>query len=139
MKKVGYGIGMWNGFGGKIEQEETIEQAAVRELAEEAGIRDGVLEIIGVLDFYFQNDEKISEDHFFKLTEFKQEPIETEEMKPQWFSFSEIPFAQMLPGDRYWFPLFLQGKSFKGAFLFDRPDDAEHSAKIIEQRLEEVS
>jgi hypothetical protein len=30
MKKRGFGAGKWNGFGGKIEAEETCEQAAVR-------------------------------------------------------------------------------------------------------------
>ena len=30
MKKRGFGTGKWNGFGGKIEAGETIEQAAVR-------------------------------------------------------------------------------------------------------------
>ena len=139
MKKRGFGVGRWNGFGGKIEQGETIEQGVMRELFEEVGIKDGVLEKFGVLEFSFKNDEEVLEVHIFKLTNFNQRPIETEEMKPKWFSFDEIPFSQMWPDDEYWIPLFLQGKLFKGSFLFDRPSDAEYSAKIFEQKLEEVS
>lgn len=138
MKKRGFGAGRWNGFGGKIEQDETIEQGALRELEEEAGIRDGVLKKMGILDFSFQNNGEILEVHIFRLTDFNQEPIETEEMKPQWFTFNEIPFSQMWSDDEYWFPLFLQGKLFKGNFLFDRPSDAEYPAKILEKKLEEV-
>ena len=30
MKKRGFGVGWWNGFGGKVQQDETIEEAAKR-------------------------------------------------------------------------------------------------------------
>ena len=40
MKKRGFGVGRWNGFGGKVQREETIEDAAKRELREEAGSRE---------------------------------------------------------------------------------------------------
>lgn len=138
MKKRGFGAGRWNGFGGKMEEGETIEQATLRELSEEVGIKDGRLSKVGILEFSFEDDEKILQVHIFKLSNFSDEPIETEEMKPEWFSFSEIPFSQMWSDDEYWFPLLLDGKLFEGEFLFDRPSDAEYSAKIISQRLEEV-
>lgn len=139
MKKRGFGSGRWNGFGGKMEVGETIEQATLRELAEEVGITDGKLSKAGVLDFSFEDEEKeFLEVHVFKLIDFKEEPIETEEMRPQWFSFDEIPFSQMWSDDEFWFPLFLNNKLFEGEFLFDRPSNAEYSAKIISQKLEEV-
>ena len=55
MKKRGFGIGKYNGFGGKVNKEETIEQAALREFQEEscldASLND--LDKVGELDFYF--------------------------------------------------------------------------------------
>lgn len=138
MKKRGFGVGRWNGFGGKVEATETIEQGAWRELYEEAGIQSGVLKKLGILDFSFQDDEKVLEVHIFKLSDFAGEPVETEEMRPQWFSCNDIPCAQMWPDDHYWFPLFLRDALFKGSFLFDRPADAEYAGKIIEQNLAEV-
>jgi len=38
MKKRGFGAGKWNGFGGKVEPGETVEDGAMRELHEEAGL-----------------------------------------------------------------------------------------------------
>jgi 8-oxo-dGTP pyrophosphatase MutT (NUDIX family) len=35
MKKRGFGVGKWNGPGGKVQEKETILQAAVREVKEE--------------------------------------------------------------------------------------------------------
>ena len=139
MKKRGFGAGRWNGFGGKIEGNETIKQGALRELSEEVGIKSGKLEKVGILEFTFQNDEKVLQVHVFKLTGFTEKPVETEEMRPQWFLFDQIPFSQMWSDDEYWFPLLLKNKLFRGAFLFDRPSDAEYSAKILGQKLEEVS
>lgn len=138
MKKRGFGVGRWNGFGGKIKQGETIKEGAMRELFEESGIKNGTLEKVGKLDFSFKDEEDILEVHIFKLTNFDQEPFETEEMRPKWFSLDEIPFSQMWSDDSYWFPYFLQNKLFKGFFLFDKPSDTEHSATILEKRLEEV-
>lgn len=139
MKKRGFGAGRWNGFGGKVEEGETIEQATLRELSEEVGIVDGELKKSGIIDFTFQNDDKILQVHIFKLINFTDNSIETEEMKPEWFSISEIPFSQMWSDDEFWFPLLLEDKLFEGAFLFDRPSDAEYSAKIITQNLKEVN
>lgn len=139
LKKRGFGEGRWNGFGGKVEDGETIEEATTRELKEEASIEPMKMKEVGVLDFSFENDPKILEVHIYKVTEFSGTPAESEEMKPQWFKFSEIPFTQMWSDDVLWFPFLLNDKLFKGSFLFDRPSDAEYSAKIIKQELREVS
>ncbi len=139
MKKRGFGSGRWNGFGGKVEEGETIEQAALRELKEEVGINDGQLNKVGILEFSFENDDKVLEVHVFKLLDFLREPVETEEMKPKWFLMSVVPFTQMWPDDEYWFPFLLSGKLFEGDFLFDRPSDAEYSSKILKSNIKEVS
>jgi 8-oxo-dGTP diphosphatase/2-hydroxy-dATP diphosphatase len=135
MKKRGFGAGRWNGFGGKVHEGETIEEAAKRELLEEAGIEPLRLEEAGVIDFDFENDDPTIEVHFFRAGEFTGEPTESDEMKPQWFDVNEIPFKDMWPDDLYWMPLFLEGKHFKGRFLFDRPSTKDYQSKIIEHEL----
>lgn len=139
MKKKGLGTGRWNGFGGKVEINETVEQAALRELREEAGIHAIEMEKSGVLNFEFQNDPaKLLEVHVFCVKKFEGEPQESNEMKPQWFAVNAIPYEQMWSDDVYWLPLLLRGEKFEGKFLFDRPSDAEYSAKIISQELKVV-
>lgn len=118
MKKRGFGEGRWNGFGGKVEAGESMEEAARRELREEAGILVKELEEVGVIDFEFKDNPEILEVHFFKADNFEGQPSETDEMKPHWFGVSEIPFEEMWPDDKYWIPLFLGNKKFKGKFLF---------------------
>jgi 8-oxo-dGTP pyrophosphatase MutT (NUDIX family) len=43
---------------GHLEGEETLEQAAVREVAEETGIRGRVLEPLGTIDYWFSLPDK---------------------------------------------------------------------------------
>ena len=38
MKKRGFGVGRWNGFGGKLDGNETIEEGAIRELKQKHGL-----------------------------------------------------------------------------------------------------
>lgn len=134
MKKRGFGAGRWNGFGGKLEENETIEEAAIRETKEECGIIVKNIVRMGILDFEFPNktdwDQQV---HFFAAFEYDEEPKETEEMKPGWFEFSEIPFEQMWPDDKFWVPMILDNKKFQGKFVFGDGDE------ILEHKIEEVN
>lgn len=118
MKKRGFGEGRWNGFGGKIKADETIEEALHRELAEEAGIEIQNPMRRGVLTFAFEGNPIALEVHVYGATQFRGAPQETEEMRPQWFAKNAIPFDEMWPDDRYWFPFFFAGKNFTGQFSF---------------------
>src|SRR3989338_7850236 len=118
MKKRGFGAGRWNGFGGKIQEGENIEAAALRELQEETGVVAEKMAEQGLLEFEFQGNPDILEVHVFRVDRFTGEPQETEEMRPQWFPVEGIPYDTMWPDDKYWVPLFLEGKQFQGKFLF---------------------
>lgn len=132
MKKRGFGLGRWNGFGGKVVAPETIEDAARRELKEEAGIEAAGLEKAGILDFEFVGNPEILQVHVFRAEAFKGELKESEEMRPQWFHVDNIPFSSMWPDDFYWLPLFLNKKKFKGKFLFNNENT------ILNYELSEV-
>ena len=131
-KKRGFGVHRWNGFGGKLDQGETIEKAAKREVLEEVEIKVNKLEEVGIAYFYFPDDPEILEVHIFKSEDWSGEPQETEEMKPQWFDIDKIPYDQMWDDDRYWFPWFLQNKKFKAHFYFDKYD------KVKDHKIEAV-
>src|SRR3989344_1651406 len=119
MKKRGFGAGRWNGFGGKLGQGESVESAALRELQEECGISANGLDKRGTITFHSQEEpDVLQEVHIFSSEKFEGEPLETEEMRPQWFDKNNIPYDTMWPDDRYWMPLLLAGKNFEGEFNF---------------------
>lgn len=119
MKKRGKGMGNWNGFGGKVEPGETIEHAAIREVQEEVGMSVSNIEQMGTIDFTLPGEEQIWQVHIFQTTTFSGEPVETDEMRPQWFSLEDIPYQQMWADDPYWLPMLLENKHFEGWFIFD--------------------
>ena len=138
MKKRGFGVGRWNGFGGKLQGDESIEEAALRELKEEASIDALDLNKVGIMDFEFENGTDALEVHIFKVGEFIGEPVESEEMRPEWFHVDEIPFNEMWTSDTLWLPLLLADKKFKGKFFLDKPSNVEHASEILKYELFEV-
>lgn len=132
MKKRGFGEGRWNGFGGKVEKGETLMEAAKREMLEESGLVAEEIEERGSIDFHFMDTGKLMEVHMFDVLKYSGEPVETEEMRPQWFDLDKIPFNSMWADDPYWFPLFLEKKKFKGRIIFaDNDNILSHEIDII--------
>lgn len=139
MKKRGFGKGKWNGFGGKPHGEETIEQATIRELKEEAAvaIEKKELQKMAVLDFLFPvKPEWNQRVHVFLVRHWRGIPQETEEMKPQWFEFEKIPFEQMWQDDPHWLPLVLNGKKVRARFVFENDNETIQEKKIKTGELE---
>jgi mutator protein MutT len=123
MKKRGFGAGRWNGVGGKIESNETEEQALVRECQEEIGVTPLEYKKVAIHDFRFPNGESDMIVHAYTCTKWDGEPVETEEMAPRWFKTSQIPYNKMWADDKYWVPLVLAGKKLQTTFTFDSEDN----------------
>ncbi|KAG1438258.1 hypothetical protein G6F56_012714 [Rhizopus delemar] len=86
---------------------------------------------VAVVLFTFENDPVGLQMHVFVTESFKGEPKETEEMKPDWFNYKDIPYDQMWADDKQWLPLVIeQQQNFVGYFHF-----AEDQTTILEQRL----
>lgn len=126
MKKRGFGAGRWNGVGGKVEGNESIIDAAKREEKEEIGVDIKYLKKIGELSFYFShNPEWNQKVSIFFSDDWRGEPIESEEMRPQWFEVESIPFSEMWPDDKFWLPKVVDGNLIKGSFTFGENDVIE--------------
>lgn len=134
MKKRGFGEGKFNGVGGKLEPDETAEQAMIREAAEEIFITPTKYEEVGIMEFH-ETYKGVRENlifHLFVATKWDGEPRESEEMKPQWFDIDKIPYDKMFEDDRYWMPLILEGKKVNGFFEFD------DNFKLLSHKVEEI-
>ena len=68
LKKRGFGKDLWNGFGGKVEKNETITEGALRELKEECGITAINHFFIALMHFYIDDLELWV--HVFKSHEY---------------------------------------------------------------------
>eukprot|EP01097_Dermamoeba_algensis_P000572 TRINITY_DN1198_c0_g1_i1.p1 TRINITY_DN1198_c0_g1~~TRINITY_DN1198_c0_g1_i1.p1 ORF type:complete len:175 (-),score=24.74 TRINITY_DN1198_c0_g1_i1:876-1400(-) len=121
LKKRGFGVNKWNGFGGKVKVgQETIEEAAKREVHEECSLVVKSMEKRGVI--YFEFDEKLEpalfEVHIFVCSSWEGLEEESEEMRPKWYSLDAIPYDQMWIDDVFWLPLLLKGRCFEALFSF---------------------
>lgn len=129
LKKRGFGKGFLNGYGGKVQENETSELAAIRELSEEAGVDadNSALEKIAIIDF-FDGENQIFECHVFFVKSWQGNPTESEEMAaPEWFDRESVPYDLMWKSDREWLPLIFSGKKIRGkAYYKSGMADMDH-------------
>ena len=124
MKKRGFGVGRWNGVGGKVEAgDKNIEEAASRETNEEINVKISDLKKVAELTFYFPHNPAWDQlVHVYFVEKWEGEPEETEEMRPKWFKTDNLPFADMWPDDIFWLPWVLEGNLVKATFKFGEKD-----------------
>ncbi len=130
MKKRGFGKGNWNGYGGKLNNEESIEDALVREVKEESTL--DLLEYKKHGEIFFHFPDITHNVHIYEGTKYSGIPQETEEMRPQWFTTVNIPYDTMWPDDKEWYPYFLDRILFIGNVAFDK------NYKIISMEIKRV-
>lgn len=136
MKKRGFGEGLYNGVGGKLEVGETIEQALLRETREEIGVVPMNYTKVAELDF-IQDAQTDDPWHMYVYAylcdEWQGEPAESEEMAPKWFALEDIPYSEMWQDDEFWLPMVLTGDKVTGMFTFDENDKLlSHSVMVQE-------
>src|ERR1035437_1310125 len=111
------GQGTLNGYGGGREGPESLEECCAREVFDECGVKvdSKKMRKFGVV--YFHNLKSngeffVAKIHVFIATEWRGRPKGSVEMAaPKWYPIWNLPFAEMMPSDRYWLaPIFFHGK-----------------------------
>ncbi|MGC8570841.1 MAG: 8-oxo-dGTP diphosphatase [Caldivirga sp.] len=121
-KKRGLGSGYFNGVGGKVEGNEDIYNAAIRECIEEIGVKPRELKWMGLLEFWNYDNGNVESIHFvhvFTANDYEGELRESDEAEPIWFNMGEIPFNSMWEDDSLWLPIILSGRRVYGRFIFN--------------------
>lgn len=133
LKNRGFGKGYYNAFGGKLEQDETPDKCACRELEEETQIivpqqvmrrsKVGIqrytfqkshitmimhlyhVDLCDVQRWKFQSNNENTTDDVFDV-------VGCDEITPQWFNdYDDIPYDQMFADDSLWLPILLSSSS----------------------------
>lgn len=126
-------LGKRNGAGGKLEDGETYLQSAKRELEEETGINvdENRFEHMGIIRFSFATKKDWDQEcHVFVVKDYTWEFQETEEMKPQWFDTTALPYDDMWADDIYRLPRLLNGEHIEYLFHFSDEGDIISHEKI---------
>lgn len=136
MKKRSFGKGKWNGVGGKLLPEETVEEAIIREVKEEIDVVLNKNDLIKVatLDFNFKNNSDWNQQtHVFFVEKWEGEPKESEEMNPKWHYVDSLPFENMWVDDIHWLPRVLKGEKLIANFTFN-----DLGNEILEMKIENI-
>ena len=117
-KLRGHGAGKINAPGGRVEAGESVEAAAIREVAEEVGVRVQALELRALLRYDDPAEGFAMAGFAFVSSEFHGTPARTAEADPFWCRTDEIPYDEMWENDRIWLPRVLQGECIRADFRF---------------------
>jgi len=135
-KKRGFGMGKYDGFGGKLQDGESVPQAALRELHEESGliVNPPDLNALGNLTFIFPYKPAWDQEvHLFVAQKWQGTPAESEEMRPEWFTLDDLPFDHMWDDSHFWIPYLLRRQHIQGTFVLNQDNETvkEYSIQLL--------
>ncbi|MFA6534366.1 MAG: 8-oxo-dGTP diphosphatase [Patescibacteria group bacterium] len=139
MKKRGFGVGKWNGPGGKVGNEikgESLDDAVRREVLEETGYQIEQLEPVGLIEFVWPEEKGWNQRcYIYICREFSGNLAESDECLPFWFKISEVPYSQMWDDDQYWLDGVLKGGKVNKRIFFDGNGKVEKTEEIVEEEI----
>lgn len=135
LKKRGFGKGKLVSPGGKVDPGETVMQAAIRECEEESGVKvHSCTEVALVVfrDLYYKGEPETDIMYAFVSEDFEGEPVETDELVPEWHPIDELPFERMWKDAQYWMPDAMRGRKVDSYFRYNEKDElVEHEVDIV--------
>ncbi len=120
-KKVRFGAGKYGGIGGKLDKGETLLDAAVREMQEESSVILNPTDLShqAHLSFWFPHRPEWTQTAYvFTATHWQGTAKESEEIRPCWLPYHQIPYEKMWDDAQYWLPHLLSGRRFAAEFTY---------------------
>ena len=126
-KLRGHGAGKVNAPGGRVEAGESVEACAIREVAEEVGIRVDALALRALLRYHDPAEGFAMAGFAFVSLDFHGTCARTAEADPFWCRADDIPYDEMWENDRVWLPRVLRGECLRADFRFCRDRLVAHT------------
>lgn len=113
--------GKWNGVGGKIEYNESPEEAVKREAMEETGL---VIKPIlkGIVTYPQTNNDEYCMVFVFTAKKFTGKLIECNEGDLEWIKTKEITKLNLWKGDRLFLPLISKKGFFSAKIIYNKDE-----------------
>ena len=98
-KLRGFGKGKLNGVGGKVEPNETVDEAMIRECREEIGViplnwqKQGII----VFDEFVKGEREKVVMSLYVAKNFEGTPLKSDEMDPKFYPIKNIPYKKNVP------------------------------------------
>ena len=109
-KKNDYNKGKWIGVGGRLEKDETPNQAAIREIKEETGLDVHSLSCAG--EVLFINNDYEETMYVYEITDFSGDLIECDEGELKWIPIKDMYDYPMWEGDKAFLPLLINHEPY---------------------------
>lgn len=127
-----YHQGKWNGLGGKLENDESPLEAAVREIEEEAGLRLPPAAFTPLGTLHFPNFKPRKSEDWLVFVFLAELPTGMEpwpkgpEGELAWISREQVLELNLWEGDRHFLPFVLEGRPFLGTIWYEGERVARH-------------
>jgi len=112
-------LGKWNGLGGKVEQGETPEACAIREVLEESGLVVSNPQLKGFITFPNFDGENDWYVFVYRFEHFEGRLIESPEGDLAWITDSEMAEIPLWEGDRIFMEWLDSDGIFSAIFKYD--------------------
>jgi len=142
VKTRNIGKDCWNGYGGGVEKEDkNLVESLKREVLQEGKVEisEKTVEKVAIINFHNTKSDGeifVCKVHIFFIKDWEGIPQESEEMvTPTNFEINDLPLENMMPADKEWLPLVLEGKKLIAEYYygpFQKELNGESKIKFVE-------